>query len=98
MEFWYEFEKVIIVIVSITLAYVEFRQAIILKGSWVKIGMGFIGVYWAIYYSYSLYRTHFDLRLPSHQVFVRSGVLLSLALTLAGAIRTLRMLRSKREF
>ena len=45
MEFWYEFEKVIIVIVSVTLAYVEFHQAIILKGSWVKIGMGFIGVY-----------------------------------------------------
>mgnify|MGYP000876476418 FL=1 len=89
----YEFEKIAIVIVSLIMAYAEFRQAIILKGSWIKLGLGAIGLYWAVYYSYSIYRTYFNLRLADHQVFVRSGILITVSLVAAGAIRTLRILR-----
>lgn len=92
----YELEKVAIVILALIMAYAEFRQAIILKGSWIKYGLGVVGIYWAVYYGYSLYRTYFDLRLPSHQVFVRSGVLITLAFVAAGAIRTLAILRRKK--
>ena len=91
----YEFEKVAIVIMSLIMAYAEFRQAIILKGSWVKVGLGSVGLYWAVYYSYSLYRSYFDLRLVDHQVFVRSGILITISFVTAGAIRTLAMLRRK---
>lgn len=93
----YEFEKIAIIILALSMAYAEFKQAIILKGSWIKCGLGFVGLYWAVYYAYSLYRTYFDLRLPSHQVFVRSGILLTLAFVTAGAIRTLAILRRKNE-
>lgn len=89
----YEFEKIAIVIVSLIMAYTEFRQAIILKGSWIKLGLGAIGLYWAVYYSYSIYRTYFNLRLADHQVFVRSGILLTVAFVAAGAIRTLAILK-----
>ena len=89
----YEFEKIAIVIVSLIMAYAEFRQAIILKGSWIKLGLGAIGLYWAVYYSYSIYRTYFNLRLADHQVFVRSGILLTVAFVAAGAIRTLAILK-----
>ena len=89
----YEFEKIAIVIVSLIMAYAEFRQAIILKGSWIKLGLGAIGLYWAVYYSYSIYRTYFNLRLADHQVFVRSGILITVSLVAASAIRTLRILR-----
>lgn len=92
----FEIEKVAIIILSLGMAYAEFKQAFILRGSWIKCGLGLIGVYWAVYYSYSLYRTYFDLRLPSHQVFVRSGILLTIAFVTAGAIRTLGMLRRKK--
>lgn len=92
----FEIEKVAIVILALIMAYAEFRQAIILKGSWIKYGLGVVGIYWAVYYGYSLYRTYFDLRLPAHQVFVRSGVLLTIAFVTAGAIRTLGMLRRKK--
>lgn len=89
----YEFEKIAIVIASLVMAYAEIRQAIILKGSWIKVGLGLMGFYWAVYYSYSIYRTYFNLRLADHNVFVRSGILITVSLVAAGAIRTLRILR-----
>ena len=89
----YEFEKIAIVIVSLIMAYAEFRQAIILKGSWIKLGLGAIGFYWAVYYSYSLYLSYYNLRSSDHHVFVRSGILITVSLVAAGAIRTLRILR-----
>lgn len=89
----YEFEKVAIVIMSLIMAYAEFRQAIMLKGSWVKVGLGSVGLYWAVYYSYLLYLSYYNLSLSDHNVFVRSGILITVSLVAAGAIRTLRILR-----
>jgi len=91
-----EIEKIAIIVVALLMAYAEFRQAVLLKGSFVKVGLGFMGIYWAVYYSYSIYRDFFDIRLPTHQVFVRSGILVTLAFITAGAIRTLAILRRQK--
>lgn len=87
----YELIKAMIIIAGIIMAYAEFSQAIIYKKSWVKWGLGFIGIYWSIYYTYSLVQaTMPGLRLPSHQIFVRSGILLTISFVAAGAIMTLK--------
>jgi hypothetical protein len=52
-----------------------------------------MGLYWAAYYTYSIIQALTDLRLPSHQVFVRSGILLTLALVGAHAFMTLKALK-----
>jgi hypothetical protein len=92
----FELEKVVIIIVSLAMAYAEFRQAVLLKGSWIKVGLGFMGLYWAAYYAYALYRDYYNIRLPIHQVFVRSGILLTVTLVAIGAFRTLDLLRRKK--
>lgn len=90
MELLYELEKVVIVIVSVLMAYAEFSQAARYKRSWVKWALGVMGVYWAVYYTYSIIQAIADLRLPSHQIFVRSGLLLTISLVTSNALLTLR--------
>lgn len=93
MDILYETEKGLIVIASLIMAYAEFAQAIRYRRSWVKWGLGFMGVYWAVYYSYSICRALFDLRLADHQIFVRAGILLTISLVASGAMMTLKELR-----
>ena len=47
MDILFEVEKGLIVIVSLLMAYAEFSQAIKYRHSWVKWGLGFMGIYWA---------------------------------------------------
>ena len=93
MDILYEIEKGLIVIASLIMAYAEFAQAIRYRRSWIKWGLGCMGIYWAVYYTYSLIQTMTDLRLPQHQVFVRAGILLTVSLVASGALMTLRELR-----
>jgi len=93
MNVLYELEKGVIVIVALFMAYAEIAQARLYRRSWVKWGLGFMGIYWAIYYLYSIIQNIYDLRLPTHQIFVRSGLLVTLSLVAAGAILTLRELK-----
>ncbi len=88
----YELEKYAIVIVAGIMAYAEFAQAIERK-AWVKWALGFMGLYWAGYYTFSILRSLFSWRLYDHQVFVRSGILLTLALVGGNALMTLQVLR-----
>lgn len=92
----YELEKIAIVILALSMAYFEFRQAVILKGSPIKIALGFMGIYWAAYYSYSIYRSYTGLRLPDHQVFVRSGILITIAFVTLGAAKTSALLKRRK--
>jgi len=85
-------EMFAIVIVGLIMAYAEFAQAIKYRKSWIKYGLGFMGLYWAAYYSYSLYCMYFNLRLQNQPVFIRSGILLTLALVGGYAFMTLRAL------
>ena len=89
----YELEKLVIVIVGLLMAYAEWSQAIKYRRSWVKWGLGAMGIYWSIYYTYSLIRTVFDMPFPEHRIFVRAGVLLTISLVTSGAFLTLRELK-----
>lgn len=93
MNFLFEFEKLAIVVVALIMAYAELKQGILYRRRWIKFGLAFMGLYWAVYYSYSLLRTHFEWAFPEHRIFVRSGILLTLALVASGAYITLKELR-----
>lgn len=93
MDMFYELVKVLIVFASLIMAYAEFSQAARYRRSWVKWGLGFMGIYWAAYYTYSIVQAMTDLRLPTHQIFVRSGILLTVSLVASGALMTLKELR-----
>ncbi len=88
----YEFEKVAIVLVSLLMAYAEFAQYFRHRKSWIKFALGLMAMYWAVYYSYSIYRAMFNIYLNAHQIFVRSGILLTIALVAANALITLQIL------
>jgi hypothetical protein len=88
-----EIEKIAIVVVALFMAYAELAQALKYRKRWIKYGLAIMGLYWAGYYSYSLLRTRFDLTFPEHQIFVRSGILLTLSLVASGAWITLQELR-----
>lgn len=84
--------KYCIVAVSLLMAYAEIRQAIRMKGvygRWVKWALGLMGIYWAFYYTQSI----FGGLLASHQIWVRSPLLLTLALVAAGATISLRRIK-----
>jgi hypothetical protein len=93
MDF-FELEKVAIVIVALIMAYAEFKQGLMYRKRWLKFGLAFMGLYWAAYYTYSILRGIFDLQFAEHQIFVRSGILMTLALVGSGAWMTLHELRS----
>jgi hypothetical protein len=88
----YELEKYAIVVVALVMAYAEFAQYFKHRKSWIKFALGVMALYWAAYYSYSIYRVLFNVYLNAHQIFVRSGILLTLALVGANALMTLQLL------
>ena len=84
--------KYCIVAVALVLAYVETRRAISMRGTgygWIFWSLSFIGVYWAFYYTQSILGG----LIPAHQVWVRSPLLITLALVAAGAIMSLRNIK-----
>ena len=89
----FELEKVAIVIVALIMAYAELKQGLLYRRRWIKFGLAFMGLYWAGYYTYSILRFHFDWTFAEHQIFVRSGILLTLSLVASGALVTLNELR-----
>ena len=97
MSTLFELEKLAIVIVALFMTYAEFKQGLMYRKRWVKFGLAFMGLYWAIYYSYSLLRAYFDWPFPEHQIFVRSGILMTLALVASGAWITLKELRGLKQ-
>ena len=88
----YELEKYAIVVVALIMAYAEFAQYFKHRKSWIKFALGMMAVYWAAYYVFSILRAIFEWRFLDHQVFVRSGILLTLALVGANAFMTLQTL------
>jgi|LSQX01.3.fsa_nt_gb hypothetical protein len=88
----YELEKYAIVLVSLVMAYAEFAQFFRHKRTWVKFALGLIALYWAGYYTFSIMRGLFGWQIYDHQTYVRSGILLTVALVGANAMMTLRVL------
>lgn len=91
---FYEIEKLAIIFFGLVMAYAEFKQAKHFHASWTKIALGMTGVYWAVYYAYSFYRNIAKIeQLDSHQMFVRSGILITVALISAVAILNLKVIK-----
>lgn len=88
-----EIERYLIVLFGILMAYVELAQAIKFRKAWTKWALGFMGIYWALYYIYAIIRPYFAITLPTHQVFVRAGVLLTIVFVWANAYMTLKLLK-----
>lgn len=85
--------KYLIVAIALLMAYAEIRQAIRMKGvygHWVKWGLGLMGLYWAFYYTRSIIGIELGM---THQIWVRSPLLLTLALVAAGATISLRRIK-----
>jgi hypothetical protein len=93
---FYELEKIAIVIAGLLMAYAEFAQVNRYHRRWIKFGLGVMGLYWAAYYTYSLLQNTLGWSLPEHQLFVRSGILVTISLVASGAFVTLHELRRLR--
>jgi membrane protein YdbS with pleckstrin-like domain len=92
MGWLYELEKYTIVVAALIMAYAEFAQYFRHRKSWIKFALGLMAMYWVAYYVFSILRGVFDWQFFDHQVFVRSGILLTIALVGANAFMTLRVL------
>lgn len=91
---FFEIEKFAIVIVGLIMAYAELKQGLLYRKRWIKFGLAFMGLYWSVYYTYSLLRDVLGWTFAEHQIFVRSGILLTLSLVASSAWTTLKELRS----
>jgi len=83
--------KYAIVAIALMTAFIYIKLAIIYKGqpcAWTKWGIAFIGLYWAFYYTQSIIGSF----MLGHQIWVRSPLLITLALFTAMGILSLRKL------
>jgi hypothetical protein len=88
-----ELLKYPIVLVGLTMAIVHIKLAIKYKGmpcAWTKWGIALMGIYWAFYYMQSIVIKGGIF--SGHQVWVRSPILVTLALVTAMGILSLRRL------
>ena len=84
--------KYLIVAASLVMCYAEIMQAVKYRHqpwSWVKWALGGMALYWAFYYTQSILGG----LLSSHQIWVRSPLLLTISLVAANAIMSLRRVR-----
>ena len=82
--------QIIIVIVALVTVFLEIRKIKNLGFHIITFMVILACLFWATYYSYQLVREIFNYSLPAHRVFVRSGILFSLVVFLAKAIRVNR--------
>lgn len=94
---FFDLEKVAIIVVALFMSYAEIKQGLRYRKRWIKFSLGFMGFYWAGYYIYSLLRGVYGWSFPEHQIFVRSGILLTLSLVASSAWTTLRELKGLKK-
>ena len=82
--------KVLIVLFGISIVFLEIRKMYKLGFHWLTTAVVIIGLYWAGYYTYLILQARYGWAFPEHGVFVRSGILLTMAICLAKAIRANR--------
>lgn len=84
--------KYFIVAAALIMAYAEVMQALKYRRepwSWVKWALGIMALYWAFYYLQSILGGI----ISSHQIWVRSPLLLTISLVGANAIMSLRRVK-----
>lgn len=83
----------LIVIISIATVYLEIRKMIKLGFHQLTFFAVLVSLYWTIFYIYQLVRVEFNLTLPDHRAFVRSGILFSMVVFLSKAINVNRRIK-----
>lgn len=82
-----------IIIVALSTVYLEIRKMVKLGFHFLTTSVVVVSIFWAVYYFYQLIREAYGLSLPDHRSFVRSGILLTMSVLLAKAIRVNRRLK-----
>lgn len=82
-----------IIIVSLTTIILEIRKMRNLGFHVITLMVVLVCFYWAGYYIYQIVREILDISFLSHRVFVRSGILFSVVVFLAKAIRVNRRIK-----
>lgn len=85
--------EILIIVISIVTVVLEIRKMLKLGFHPITFFVIIVGLYWGIFYGYQLIRITYELSLPSHRVFVRSGILLSMTVFLAKVIRVNRRIK-----
>lgn len=93
MDIIYKAMEISIILVSLATIFLEIRKMIKLGYHPITMFVVIIGIFWAVFYSYQLVRVQFDLSLPDHRTFVRSGILFSMVVFLSKAIRVNRRIK-----
>ena len=94
MEVIYEIQKYLIVFVGLTFFYIEIALFFKYRKIPKKILYTIVGLYWAIYYIYSIIRPIIGSSYIAHQEFVRPGILFTLSVFLAQALNKWRYLKN----
>ena len=89
----YDLMKVVIICVGFQLGVCSLKLAKKLSWSRTKLSYAFVGFYWAAYYLFSVIRDYTDITFYNHQVFVRSGILITVTVLLASVLGTFRRLK-----
>ena len=85
--------EVSIVLVSLCAIVLEIRKMVKLGFHPITFLVVVACSFWASFYSYQIVRLFFDLSLPDHRTFVRSGILFSVVIFLIKAIRVNRRIK-----
>lgn len=94
MDIFYLMEIAIIVISVITI-WLEIKVMTKLGFNLLTASVVIVALFWAVYYGYQLVRELLNLSLPVHRVYVRSGILLSMTVFAAKAIRIIRKIQKQ---
>jgi hypothetical protein len=89
---FYEIQKYLIVLVALSLAIIELRLYSKYYKTPTKILFAIIGLYWGLYYIYSLIRPVINSSFVAHQIFVRPGILFTVSVLFANAVAKFRRL------
>lgn len=89
----YELQKYLIVIIGFTFAFFEMRLYSMYTKDPTKILLAVIGIFWGIYYTFSILRGIFGWwNISTHQIFVRPGILFTISVLLARVYKRWRFL------
>ena len=92
-ELFYNTLKYFIVFAGFFLAYFELVLYFKYIKDVKKLLLAFIGIYWALYYIFSIIRPIFGIDFYAHQLLVRPGILFTLAVISARAWDKYRRLK-----
>lgn len=89
MDIFYLMEIAIIIISMLTI-FLEIKVIIKFGFNLLTAAVVFVALFWTVYYGYQLVHEMLGFSLPTYEIYVRSGILLSMTVFAAKAIRVAR--------